>query len=147
MCVDEDEGLFDADGRVGIAEHVFLPGYGGAAVVAEKLVAVRGVVFEAEFVIRLCEVLRAEVLVVRLAVALNRPCAPAWVNKFPAAVVNADNIPGMVAFEGWEGHAGDWVCVADALAVAGDDHGFEAGVRSQGCKETGVAFADGQTGG
>lgn len=147
MCINEYIGLFDAEGRVGVAKHVFLPGDGGAAIVAEELVAVRGIMSEAKFVIRFCEVPRAEVLVVWLAVALDRPCTPAWVDEFPAAVVNADDIPGMITVEGWEGCAGNWVCVANAFAMTRDDHGLKASVRSQSCEETGVAFADGHTSG
>lgn len=99
VCVAKQEGLFDAFGRVGDSQKVFLPGDGWTAIVAEELVSVGRIMSEPEFVVGFGEVLWFEVFLVRLAVTLDVPRAPARVDKFPFAVVDAHHVPGVIAFE------------------------------------------------
>lgn len=89
VSVCEDEWLF------GDVEEVFLPGDGGPAVVAEKVVTVAWIVGLAELVVCFGEVRRREDLNVRLAAAVDGTGAPARVDEFPVSVVDADGVPGV----------------------------------------------------
>lgn len=72
-------------------------------------------------------------------------CAPAWIAQLPDAVVNLDGGPGVPCWAaGWKGCALD---VAKALAVADNDDSLEAAVCCESNEESGVALADGKSGG
>lgn len=108
----------------------------------EEHVLVFGEVLDAEFFVGHGEVSRFEALDVRHPGALDMAGAPACVDEFPLAVVDADGVPGVAGVVGWEGSTGSERGVAKALAVATDDDAFKAGVGGEGGKEGGVAFAD-----
>lgn len=89
VCVCVDDWL------LGHVEEVFFPGNGGAAVVAEEVPAVFGVVGETELVVCSGEVRWFEVFDVGLAAAVDGARAPACVDEFPVTVVNTYNVPGV----------------------------------------------------
>ena len=97
---------------------------------------------DAEFFIAHGEVARLEALHVGHSSALDVAGAPACINQFPFASVDAHGVPGMAGVVGWEGGAGWQGGVAIAFAVAADDNAFETSVCGEGGEKGGIAFAD-----
>lgn len=104
---------------------VLFPGQ-DAAVVAELLAGVRGVVRAAEVGVGLGEVHGFEMLLVRLAAPLHVACAPAGVDEFPFTAVEAAGVPGVRRCEGGKRIAWLQLTVAESFACAGDHDTFEA---------------------
>lgn len=126
--VGEDGGRFDRIGPVGgIDGDVLGPGH-AAAGGEEEHVWLPGEVLDGEFFVGHGEVVRTEALDVGHAGALDVAGAPARVDEFPFAVIDANRVPGVAGVVGGEGGSGFDRCVAIALAVAANDDTFETGV-------------------
>lgn len=101
---------------------------------------------EPEFVIRHREELGGEVLVVRLAAAADVASAPAAIDELPFAVIDFDGVPCVALFFGRERCVGLQSGETIAFSVASDDDRFEPDLGGERGEESGVAFADGESG-
>ena len=107
-----------------VAEYVLVPRDVGAAVGAEEVVFVSGVVLEAEVVVVFGKLSGLEAFVIGLAFAAHVAGAPACVEELPRATVNLDGVPGMVGALRREGCPAAYGDMAEAFAVTVYDYAF-----------------------
>jgi hypothetical protein len=141
-CVGEDGGWFDSAGpAVRVDPDVLFP-FDVPAFREKEHIFASGEMLDAEFFIAHGKVPRFKPLHIGLSGALDVTGAPACVDEFPFAVVDADSVPGVAGVVGWKDSSRFQRGVPVALSVAADDNAFEAGVGGQGCEQGSIAFTD-----
>ena len=100
----------------------------------------------AKLLVRHREQVRPEVLAVAFLPA-DRARAPGRIHQLPAAVVEPDGRPGVVAGVCRHGGVGSQRLVPESFAVPADDDALEPGVRRERGVQAGVPLAHGNAGG
>lgn len=103
--------------------------------------------FQAELVIRYVEMIRFEALLVWLTFSADVASAPAGIDEFPGAVVDFDDVPGVIGGEWWHCGSGRERRVSVTFPMAGDDDRLEASVCCECGEETSITFTNCKSGG